>query len=544
MKATATDAYDYVIVGAGSAGCVLANRLSADPDCNVLLLEAGGPDDSFLIHMPAAIARLHAPRFNWRYKTVPQDSMQGRRMYCPRGKTLGGSSSINAMIYIRGQARDYDQWRQLDNVGWGYEDVLPFFRKAERNERLNDRWHGADGPLNVADQRYTNPLSKVFVEAAQEVGIAYNPDFNGAMQHGCGLYQLTQKGGKRWSAAAAYLRGVLDRPNLTIATHATATRILVERGCAVGVEYDHKGRRATARAGREVLLASGAINSPHLLLLSGIGPADELRAAGVAVVHDLPGVGKNLQDHINVNVLASCTRPITLDGLGSGLASLRVALQFALFKTGPGASNVAEAGAFVSSRGDDEAPDIQYHFLPALVVNHGRTKLEGRGVTLHACCLRPESRGEIRLASNRWSDPPLIDPNYLASRHDLDVLIAGLRRGREILAAKAFAPYLDGERLPGAACRSDAELEEFVRRTAETEYHPVGTCKMGGDELAVVDDSLRVRGLAGLRVVDASIMPTLISGNTNAPTIMIAEKGAAMVLAETGGEEAVRVAAA
>ena len=522
--------FDYIIIGSGSAGSVLANRLSADPTQRVLLLEAGGSDKSLLIRMPAGIGRLGVPEFNWMYETAPQPAMKNRRMYWPRGRVLGGSSSINAMVYIRGQAQDYDRWRQLGNAGWSYEDVLPFFKKAERNERLHDDFHGNDGPLNVAERPYTNPLSRAFVEAAQQAGIPFNADFNGKVQHGCGLYQVTQRRGERWSAARAYLHPVAERANLSVITDALATRLLVEKQRAIGVEYVVGNERANAHAEREVLLAAGAINSPQLLLLSGIGPADELRGLGVPVVHDLPGVGKNLQDHINVNLLQRATQKITLDGKSRGLPSLLVALQFALFHRGPGTSNVAEAGAFVSSRGDPATPDIQYHFIPSQVVDHGRTVLDGHGVTLHACCLRPESRGEIRLASIDPRMPPVIDPNYLASGYDLKILMEGIRRGREILAAPALKPYLGEEHIPGSAQRSDAQLEDFIRATAETEYHPVGTCKMGGDRLAVVDERLKLRGVDALRVVDASIMPTLVSGNTNAPTIMIAEKGAAMAL--------------
>ena len=526
--------YDYIIVGSGSAGSVLANRLSAKPEIKVLLLEAGGSDNSFYVRMPAGIANLSGPRFNWGYETAPQAAMKGRRMYWPRGRLIGGSSSVNAMVYMRGQPADYDHWRQLGNAGWSYDDVLPYFKKAERNERLHDRFHGADGPLNVAERPYTNPLSHAFVEAAQQAGLPFNPDFNGALQLGCGLFQVTQKNGRRWSAASAYLHPAAARENLTIVTKAQATRVLIENGRAVGVEYARGRRRHTARASQEVVLAAGAINSPQLLLLSGIGPAEELRARGVSVVHDLPGVGKNLQDHLNVNIVQRAKRGSALDGKNRGLAPIGVALEYLFYGTGPGTSNVAEAGAFAISELGAANPDVQYHFIPAQVVNHARTPMDGDGVTVHACCLRPQSRGEIRLASTDPLQPPVMDPNYLAADYDLKVLIAGLRQGRDILAAQAFKPWLGEERLPGPAVQSNAELEDFIRATAETEYHPVGTCKMGSDPMAVVDEKLRVRGIERLRVIDASIMPAIVSGNTNAPVIMIAEKGAEMMLAAAG----------
>jgi choline dehydrogenase len=523
--------YDYIIVGAGSAGSVLANRLSAKPEIKVLLLEAGGSDNSLYVRMPAGIANLSGPRFDWGYETAPQAAMQGRRMYWPRGRLLGGSSSINAMVYMRGQAADYDHWRQLGNAGWSYADVLPYFRKAEHNERLHDEFHGSDGPLNVAERPYTNPLSHVFVEAAQQAGLPFNPDFNGAVQLGCGLFQVTQKNGRRCSAALAYLHPAAARGNLTILTKAQATRVLIEKGRAVGVEYARGRRRHAARASREVVLAGGAINSPQLLLLSGIGPAAELRTLGVRVMLDLPGVGKNLQDHLNVNIVQRAKRGVTLDGKNRGLAPIAVALEFLLYGTGPGTSNVAEAGAFAISDLGAATPDIQFHFIPAQVVNHARTPMDGDGITLHACCLRPQSRGEIHLASNDPLKAPVMDPNYLAAGYDLKILIEGLKKGREILAAPAFKPWLEAERLPGATVQPGAGLEEFVRASAETEYHPVGTCKMGNDAMAVVDETLRVRGVRRLRVIDASIMPSVVSGNTNAPVIMIAEKGAAMMLA-------------
>jgi choline dehydrogenase-like flavoprotein len=526
--------YDYIIVGSGSAGSVLANRLSARPEIRVLLLEAGGSDNSLYVRMPAGIANLSGPRFNWGYETAPQAAMKGRRMYWPRGRLIGGSSSVNAMVYMRGQAADYDHWRQLGNAGWSYDDVLPYFKKAERNERLHDRFHGADGPLNVAERPYTNPLSHVFVEAAQQAGLPFNPDFNGAAQLGCGLFQVTQKNGRRWSAASAYLHPAAANRNLTVITKAQATRIVIENGRAIGVEYARGRRRHVAHASQEIVLAAGAINSPQLLLLSGIGPADELRARSIAATHDLPGVGKNLQDHLNVNIVQRAKRGSTLDGKNRGLAPLGVALQYLLARSGPGTSNIAEAGAFAISELGASTPDIQYHFIPAQVVNHARTPMDGDGITLHACCLRPHSRGEIRLASADPLEPPLIDPNYLAAGHDLKVLLAGLRQGRDILAARAFRPWLSEEKLPGVAVQSNAEAEDFIRATAETEYHPVGTCRMGRDPMGVVDENLRVRGIERLRVIDASIMPAIVSGNTNAPVIMIAEKGADMMLAAAG----------
>lgn len=523
--------FDYVVIGAGSAGCVVASRLSEDPDCRVLLLEAGGPDRSPFIHMPAGITKLMESEYDWAFRTVPQPRMKGRRMYWPRGRTLGGSSSINAMIYVRGHARDYDHWRQLGNEGWSFEDVLPHFRKAENNEQFADALHARGGPLNVAALRYRNPLSETFLAAAEEAGIPRNPDFNGPEQDGCGFYQVTQKNARRCSAAVAYLRPAMGRPNLTIATRAQALGIMLEKGRAVGVRYAEGGVVKSARAEREVILCGGAISSPHLLLLSGIGPADELHAAGVECRHNLPGVGKNLQDHLNVNVIVRCEKPLTYDGQDRPLPSLVNGARFLLGKTGPATSNIAECGGFIRSSQSLETPDIQLHFIPAYVIDHARVKPGGHGMTLHVCVLRPESRGEIRLASADPLAPPAIDPNYLERPRDLKILVDGIRRGREIFASPAFRPYVGPERDPGSSRQSDEEIADYIAGHAETEYHPVGTCRMGQDEMSVVDERLRVRGLDGLRVVDASIMPTIVSGNTNAPAIMIGEKGAAMIAA-------------
>ncbi len=523
--------YTYVVVGAGAAGCVVANRLSADPDHRVLLLEAGPPDRSPLIHMPVGFTKLTSPKVNWRFETVPQRHLGNRPMYYPQGRTLGGSTSINAMIYIRGHRQDYDDWLELGNKGWGYDSVLPYFRKSERNERLADRFHGTEGPMSVVEQLMHNPLTKAFVRAGQEIGLPYNHDFNGAEQDGVGYYDVTQRNARRESSATAFLRPARNRPNLTVVTGAMASRVLVENGRAVGVRYLSGRTEHTAYADGEVILSGGAVNSPKLLLLSGIGPGDELRRIGVDVVHDLPGVGKNLQDHMDVYITAE-TAPVSYNQEDRPDRALRHGLQYLLFRTGPVTACVAEAGAFLRSGDDVRSPDIQIHCLPAYVIDHGRQRVKGHGVTINTCNLRPRSVGEVTLRSADPLDAPAVDPNFLADPYDWKVSMAAFEKGRELLATSAFAPLIKREHLPGAQVRTDKEIRDYIRQWAKTDYHPVGTCKMGHDDMAVVDTDLRVHGLSGLRVVDASIMPTLISGNTQAPSIMIGEKGAAHILGE------------
>lgn len=519
--------YDYIIIGAGSAGCVLANRLSADPAVSVLLVEAGGRDRNPFIHMPAGLPKLVKARYmNWDYTTEPQQQLDGRRLWWPRGKVLGGCSAINAMCYTRGQPHDYDDW-QMD--GWSWQDVLPYFRKAENNERGEDAFHGIGGPLNVADLRYHNTLSDAFIDAAVAAGHPRNDDFNGAKQEGAGLYQVTQINGRRCSAATAYLRPVHKRTNLHVVTAATATRIEVQAGRAVALHYRRSRNEYRVEANREILLSGGAINSPQLLLLSGIGPAEQLQRFNIPVALDLPGVGRNLQDHLDICTLFEVTQAVTYD-MGP-LREALVAMQYLVNRSSLGSTNAAEAGAFLrSTHAPENRPDIQLHFVPALLDDHGRNKLPGRGMTIHACNLRPQSRGWLELRSENPQDKPLLQPNYLSEAIDMDILMDALRISQEIFSAQPFAQWRGKAIYPEPGTTSNEYLRKFIRRKAETIYHPVGTCRMGTDEDAVVDSKLRVRGVEGLRVIDASVMPTLISGNTNAPVIMIAEKAADMIL--------------
>jgi choline dehydrogenase len=529
------DAFDYIIVGAGSAGCVLAARLSEDPSVTVALLEAGGRDDSMLIKMPAGVGNLIKEKCpqNWGFETAPQAHMDGRKLWWPRGKGWGGSSSINGMIYIRGHARDYDQWRQMGLAGWAYRDVLPYFRKAEHLESGEDSWHGEDGPLWVSHPKSGHPLYRAFVQAGKQAGYPYTKDFNGRQQEGFGPYQLTIKEGERWSASYAYLRPIAGkRPNLNIISNAQAKRIVMEGKKAVGVAYAAAPGAAEqiVRARKEVIVCTGAVQSPQLLMLSGIGPAAHLQAMGVPVVHDSPDVGANLQDHLDVCIINECTQPITAWSFTKGLRQLVVGMNYAFRGQGPGRFNYLESGAFLKTRTGLDRPDIQLHFVIAMMVDHARTRVEKDGFTVHACQLRPESRGTVRLSSADPFAAPVIDPRYLEAERDRETMRDAVRLVRKVIAQPAFDPYRGPEFAPGAHVQSDADIDGFIRTKGETIYHPVGTCRMGVDDKAVLDGALKVRGVDGLRVVDASSMPTLVGGNTNAPTIMVAEKAADMIL--------------
>lgn len=522
--------YDYIIIGAGSAGCVLANRLSANPQNRVLLLEAGGPDKRKEVHIPAAFAKLFKGAEDWNYTTSAEPARGLSAQYWPRGKLLGGSSSMNAMMVVRGHRTDYDGWRAMGNVGWGYADVLPYFKQAEDWELGASAYHGQGGPLHVTALRSPNPLSQAFVAAGAELGLSPNTDYNGATQEGISLSQVNQKNGQRWSAVDGYLRPALHRPNLTLVTGAQTHRILFENQRAIGVQYQQGARTTHAFAHREVLLCGGAINSPQLLLLSGIGAASALREMAIPVLMDLPGVGQNLQDHPAIMATYACTQKITL----AGAETLGNLFNYLLFHKGMLTSNVAEALAFVHTQAGLAAPDLELLFAPTYFMEHGAANPAGHGFTVAAVLLRPESRGAITLASSDPCVAPLIHPHYLATDRDLATLVTGLKLARQLVKSHSFAAYRGAEVWPGALLQSDLHLGDFTRSNFQTLYHPVGTCKMGNDNLAVVDAQLCVYGVAGLRVVDASVMPTIIGGHPHMPTVMIAEKAAAMILGADG----------
>jgi len=524
--------FDYIVVGAGSAGCVLANRLTASGRHRVLLLEAGGPDRNIWIHIPLGYGKLFSnAKVNWLYTTEPEPELNNRRVIQPRGKVLGGSSSINGLLYVRGQHEDYDHWRQLGNAGWSFKDVLPYFRRAEDQERGSDELHGVGGHLKVSDVCEPHPLCEAFIEAAKASGFPRNDDFNGPTQEGAGYFQLTSRNGRRWSTAVGYLKEARRRPNLAVAPNALATRILFDGRRAIGVEYRQGDAIRAAYAGGEVIVSGGAFNSPQLLQLSGLGPAKILQDLGLDVAADMPGVGADLQDHLQIRMLYRCTEPITANEvINDWRYRYAAGLRYLLTRKGLLTIGAGYAGAFLRTRPELATPDVQFHFLIFSADAAGAALHPFPGFMTSVCQLRPDSRGFVRIKSADPRVPPAIQPRYLSARSDCDCVVDGLKLLRRVMNQPVMRKYVAEERAPGEACTSDADLLAFARNTGTTVYHPTSTCRMGSDPAAVVDERLRVRGFERLRVIDASIMPTVVSGNTNAAAVMIGEKGADMVL--------------
>ncbi|MCP1676963.1 choline dehydrogenase [Natronocella acetinitrilica] len=530
---------DYVVVGAGSAGCVLANRLSADGKYTVLLLEAGPKDHNLWIHVPIGYGKtIRHKVLNWCYNTEPDENLHSRSMFWPRGKVLGGSSSINGLIYIRGQHEDFDRWESLGNTGWGWSDVLPYFRRSEDQQRGADAFHGAGGPLTVSDVNEKHELVEAFIAAGQEVGFPRNDDFNGPQQEGLGYFQLTTRNARRCSTARAFLKPIAKRPNLSVETNALCTRLELEGAKVTGLRFQQGGSETRVAVRREVILAAGAINSPQILELSGIGDPEVLRPLGVEIVHALPGVGANLQDHLQIRVMARCRKPVTTnDDLNSFVRRMKIGMRYVFLRKGPLAVGVNQAGGFVKTRPTVDRPDIQFHFGTLSMDKTGTAVHDFSGFTISACQLRPDSRGSVHIKSADPTAYPGIYPNYLSAPRDREVMVDGVRVCRQLLATEAMREYVEAEHAPGVEVQSDDEILDFLRRESTTIYHPVGTCRMGqAQEVdAVVSDRLKVHGITGLRIADASIMPEIVSGNTNAAAIMIGEKASDMILEDAAG---------